>query len=86
MHNLAKVNGSRVTEDLKVEEFGRTQKLWIQFIDMVELVRMFIKAERSGDFLLHLHCVHQMLPIFHASAHLNYAKSARLPTRLAGTS
>ena len=60
------------------KELGRTQKLWIQFIEMVELVRMFIRAERSGDFLLHLHCVHQMLPIFHASAHLNYAKSAQV--------
>ena len=60
------------------KEFGRTQKLWIQFIDMVELVRMFIKAERSGDFRLHLYCVHQMLPIFHASGHLNYAKSAHV--------
>lgn len=60
------------------KESGRTQKLWIQFIEMVELVRMFIKAERSGDFFLHLHCVHQMLPIFHASGHFNYAKSAHV--------
>lgn len=59
-------------------ESGRTQKLWIQFIEMVEIVRMFIRAERSGDFLLHLHCVHQMLPIFHASGHFNYAKSAHV--------
>lgn len=40
---------------------------------MVELVRMFIKAERIGDFALHLHCVHRMLLIFHASDHFNYA-------------
>lgn len=60
------------------KESGRTQKLWIQFIEMVEIVRMFIRAERSGDFPLHLHCVHQMLPIFHASGHLNYAKSAHV--------
>jgi len=60
------------------KEMGRTQKLWIQLIEMVEIVRMFIRAERSGDFFLHLHCVHEMLPIFHSSGHLNYAKSAQV--------
>lgn len=34
----------------RVKGLGRTQKLWINFIGMVEIVRLFIKAERSGDF------------------------------------
>ena len=58
------------------KESGRTQKLWIRFIEMVELVQTFIRAEKSRDFLLYLHCIHQMLPIFHASGHLNYSKLA----------
>ena len=38
----------------------------------------FIRAERTGNWKLHLHCVQQMIPHFHAAGHLPYAKSARL--------
>lgn len=41
-------------------------------------MHMFIRAERSGDWQLHLHSIKQMLPLFHASGHLHYAKSAHL--------
>jgi len=44
----------------------------------VSLVRMFIRAERCGNWDLHLFCVRQMLPLLHASGHLNYAKSTHL--------
>ena len=57
---------------------SRTAKLWVQYFNQVQLMRLFIRAERTGDWQLHLHCVRQMLPHFHASAHLPYAKSAHL--------
>ena len=57
---------------------GRTSKLWLQYLRQVELVRMFVRAERSDDWKLHLHCVKEMLPYFHAAAHLSYDKSAHL--------
>ncbi|KAK3924286.1 Leucine--tRNA ligase [Frankliniella fusca] len=60
------------------EAKGRTQKLWVQYVRCVEIVALFIAAERSGNFELHLHCVGKMLPFFHASGHLNYAKGAHL--------
>ena len=38
----------------------------------------FITAERTGNWQLHLHCVEEMIPHFHAAGHLQYARSARL--------
>lgn len=59
-------------------EKSKTCKLWIQYWDLVELVKNFIRAERSSDFELHLYCVRQMLPVFYATGHLHYAKSSHL--------
>jgi len=57
---------------------SRTGKLWVQYIHQVLLMLNFIKAERTGNWKLHLHCVQEMIPHFHAAGHLPYAKSARL--------
>ena len=38
----------------------------------------FFKAERTGDWKLHLHCIREMIPYFHSAGHFPYAKSARL--------
>ena len=40
----------------------------------VAIVHMFIRAERESDWLLHLHCVQQMLTYFFAAGHANYAR------------
>ena len=45
---------------------------------MVDLAKQFIQAERSGNWSMHLQCVQQMLPYFHASGHNLYAKSSHL--------
>lgn len=57
---------------------SRTGKLWVQYINQALLMLNFIKAERTGNWNLHLHCVREMIPHFHAAGHLQYAKSARL--------
>ena len=49
-------------------------KLRIQYTDMIDLLRRFLRALRMGDFLLYL----EMLPYFAASGHNNYAKSAHV--------
>lgn len=41
-------------------------------------MKRFIRAERTGDWDLHLDSVKEMIPYFHAAGHLNYAKSAHL--------
>lgn len=62
--------------DLKKK--GPTAALWIQYWEMVSLVKDFIRSERSADWNLHLACIKKMLPYFHASGHNLYAKSAHL--------
>ncbi len=54
----------------------RTARLWLQYMDMIDILRMFLKAERTGNWELHLQAVHDMLPYFAASGHTLYAKSA----------
>ena len=57
---------------------NRTAKLWIQFLQMVKILQLFIKAERTGNWVLHLDAVRKMLPTFAAAGHNLYAKSAYL--------
>ena len=54
----------------------RTAVLWIQYCEMIQLLRKFIKAERTGNWDLHLQSVRDMLPYFAAAGHSLYAKSA----------
>ncbi|KAK3916607.1 CaM kinase-like vesicle-associated protein [Frankliniella fusca] len=81
-HSLVLNALSRFDETLKAFELSRTGKLWVQYIRMVELIRLLVRAERVGDWSLHLYTVKQMLPYFHAASHLNYAKSAHLYLQL----
>src|SRR6218665_272218 len=57
---------------------SRTGALWINYMDQVSLLKMFLYAERTGDWMLHLYCITKMIPYFHAAGHLAHAKSARL--------
>jgi len=53
----------------------RTANLWMQYMSMVDILRKFLKAERTGDWNLHLQCLYDMLPYFAASGHNLYTKS-----------
>lgn len=64
-----------LVRDLKSE--SSTAALWISYIVQTQMMRLFIFAERTGDFDLHLYCVERFIPIFHASNHFPYAKSTR---------
>jgi hypothetical protein len=52
-----------------------TAKLWIQYMDMINIMKIFIKAERMGDWQLYLYSLKKMLPFFAASGHSLYLKS-----------
>ena len=56
----------------------RTAKLWFQYLCMVEIICMFIKAERTGNFDLHLQSVLEMLLYFAASGHHLYGRSVHI--------
>ncbi|KAB0797138.1 hypothetical protein PPYR_08132 [Photinus pyralis] len=60
------------------EASHRTAKLWCQYWNQVEILKMTIKADRTADWDLHLYCASSMLPYFHAAGHLPYAKSCHL--------
>ena len=47
-------------------------------MDMIDLLRRFLRALRMGDFLLYLGTLQEMLPHFAASGHNNYVKSAHV--------
>lgn len=62
----------------ELERSGRTAKLWLQYFDQIILMLNFLRAERTGDWKLHIKVVKGMLPHFHSSGHLHYAKCAHL--------
>jgi hypothetical protein len=45
----------------------KTGKLWIQLLDMLSIMKNFIKAERMGDWMLHLESTLKMF--FAATGH-----------------
>ena len=57
---------------------SRTSKLWLSYLSYIETLKLFIFAERTSNWQLHLHAVSKMLNLFAASGHSNYARSARL--------
>ena len=54
---------------------GRTARLWIEvLVKPVLLMMSFIRAEREGDWPLHLATFRKMLPYYFAAGHVNYAR------------
>lgn len=51
---------------------SRTGALWLQYMEMVNILRTFIKAERTANWKLHLQPVSEMLPYLAASGHNLY--------------
>jgi len=61
---------------------NRTARLWIQYLYYVNIVKQFLRAERTSDWQRHLVTVSKMLNLFAAAGHRNYAKCARLYLQL----
>lgn len=61
-----------------LSENSRTAELWLQYWKQITILKYFIRAERTGDFELHLYSIKLMIPYFHAAGHLQYAKYAQL--------
>ena len=57
---------------------SRTSKLWVQYIKLVGLLKLFIFSRRIGHFVLLLVCPAEMNPVFKAAGHFAYAKCTRL--------
>ena len=57
---------------------SKTATLWIEYMKMVEICLQFLKAERTGNWKLHLDMSRMMVPYFAASGHYHYQKSVYL--------
>ena len=57
---------------------GRTATLWLQYLQMVEILFRLIKSERTGNGSLHLQSLRDMLPFFASTGHNSYAKSSHI--------
>ena len=69
---LAKQLGNK-KEQLK--NSNRTARLWIQVLEYVDVMKLFIWAERLDDWEMHLRATKSTLNLFAATGHFNYAKS-----------
>ena len=57
---------------------SRIASVWKLYLCLTHLLRLMIFAERTGNFLLHLHCMELYIPVFHAAGHFAYAKCTRI--------
>ena len=48
---------------------SRTAAWWLQYMHMIDIMRKSIKAERTGNFKMHLESVKDMLPFLAAAGH-----------------
>jgi hypothetical protein len=55
-----------------VSTLGKTAQYWLMYVKIVGILKRFIQAERSGDWLGHLREVKNMLPYMVAAKHTNY--------------
>ena len=55
---------------------NKTANLWLQYMEMVDILRKYIRAERLGNWNLHLQATSEMLPYFAATGHNHYLKSS----------
>ena len=71
---------SQVLSDAKkkLATKSRTGKLWTLYLDYVSTIKKYIVAERTSNWALHLEATKEMLNLFAATGHINYAKSARV--------
>ena len=65
-----------------LSENPRKAKLLIQYIYYINIAKQFIRAGRTGNWQNYLMVVRQILNLFSATAHVQYAKSARLYLQL----
>ena len=55
-------------------ERGPMAALWMNFLDMVELLLDLIRSYRESDWHLHLHTIRRLIPWCFAYDHVNYAR------------
>ena len=54
---------------------SRTSRFWLQYMNMIDILREFLRVERTGNWLHHLQAVQEMLLYLAAAGHVLYTKS-----------
>ena len=62
----------------EVSSKSRAAGLWLKYVHYIEIVQQFVTAERTSNFTLHISTAKQMINLFAATVHNNYAKTCRL--------
>ena len=75
---MEKIKDSLKKNAESVKKSSRTSALWVQYMSMIDILRKFIRAERTGNWELHLQSIQAMLPYMAASGHNSYTKSGML--------
>ena len=57
---------------------SRTCALWFNYLMYVEIIQQYIEAERKNDWSSHVSLTKQIINLFAATGHNNYAKTCRL--------
>ena len=66
----------------ELRDASRTAKLWLQYLNYIEIIKCFIRAERTGELEPILSNCWTANYLFAATGHINCAKSARLYLQL----
>jgi hypothetical protein len=46
---------------LQLSSWSRTAKLWLQFMNCIDIIRLFIRAERTSNWSMHVTATGKML-------------------------
>lgn len=76
------VIGDKINQVIDTMRDQRTARLWLQYMEMVDILRHFLKSERTGDWILHLQTLRAMLPYLAASGHNHYTKCLHIYLQL----
>ena len=76
--HLIKLQNEFETRKYELSKKSRTVKLCIQYLDWIATLKMYIKAERIGNWTMQLECTRKMVNLLAGTGHVKYDKSARL--------
>ena len=72
---LAEDVDARLEKEKERNEARNIGRLWLQYMKVVDILKRFLRAERTGDWILHLSSLQEMLPYFAAAGHNLYTKT-----------
>ena len=73
---LIKLETVMEKEKSELAQTSKTSQLWLNYPGLFGMVRMLIKADCTGSWLMHLQAVSNCLNVVVAAGHLNYLRTA----------